>query len=419
MRALPLLLAGVLGASLVSGAGHPAAASSRPQASLVVVAVLGETGGVNVLHQDFRTADGATPGYPVGMPRPVMVALPHGGDFASERAALERGPLGHLAPGVLYGVAGTRLLLVNTGTGPYDGVQADALHATGVADSITGARQGTAPHALVVVVLSNQEAGYPWLAANASWVDLASTSVYRLRTAAGPVGDTAATRQCTDAEQVRSYTAAGHLLFSSAGNTTDQAEPLVAPNGLPETYVVGGVDSSGSTWSPGHPEEPDPFYAAGNVVRPYETGERFSYQAAAPDSLTALTHFGGTSGAAPLTAGWAADLVAHARAVLGNGQRHGRGSLAEGPRRPARGPLADGRFTNGELRDLLHLVAVQHSGQPAGAAYAVEGYGALNGAAINVAHRILDGTTSVAPRQSDDQVDTAVRRLRATAFARC
>lgn len=419
MKALRLLLGCVLVASLIHAAGHPAVAASTPQAQPVVVAVLGEAGGVNVLHQDFRTADGRTPAYPAGMPRPVMVALPRGGAFASQRAALERGPLGHLAPGVLYGVAGTRLLLVNAGTGPYDGVQADALHATGVADSITGTRHGTDPRALVVVVLSDQEGVYSWLAANAAWVDLASTSVYTLRTVAGSVGDTEATRQCTGADQVRSYTDRGRLLFSSAGNTTDQAEPLIAPNGLPETYLVGGVDSKGNTWRPGHTEETDPFYAAGNVVRPYETGERFSYQAAAPDSLTGLTHFGGTSGATPLTAGWAADLVAHARAVLGSGHTPVAASLAAGPHRPARGPLADGRFTNEELRGLLHVVAVQHSGLPAGAAYAAEGYGTLNAAAIHLATRILDGTTTVATRQADDQADGATRQLRAAAFARC
>lgn len=418
MKALKLLACAV-GASLMSGASHSAAATRVSSTQPVVVAVVGEAGGVNVLHHEFRTADGRTPAYPAGMPRPVMVALPRSGDFASQRAALESGPLGHLTPGVLYGVAGTRLLLVNAGTGPYDGVQADALHATGVADSITGTRHGTDPHALVVVVLSNQEGVYPWLAANASWVDLASTSVYKLRTVAGSLGDTEATRQCTGAAEVRSYTAAGRLLFSSAGNTTDQAEPLIAPNGLPETYLVGGVDSDGNTWRPGHTEESDPFYAAGNVVRPYETGERFSYQAAAPDSLTGLTHFGGTSGATPLTAGWAADLITHARTVLGSGRGPTSGALATGPHRPARGPLADGRFTNDELRALLHLVAVQHSGLPAGAAYAAEGFGALNASAINLAHRILDGTTTAVTRQPDEQADGAVRQLRAAAFARC
>ena len=160
-----LLLGCSLSALLLPSGSHPAKASTpMPPASSpapVVVAVLGEAGGVNVLHQDFRTPDGQTPAYPVGMPRPVMVALPHSGDFTSQREVLEAGPLGHLKPGVLYGVAGTRLLLVNAGTTPYDGVQVNALHATGVADSITGTRTGTDPKALVVLVLSNFDGVYP------------------------------------------------------------------------------------------------------------------------------------------------------------------------------------------------------------------------------------------------------------------
>lgn len=410
-RQRPVLALASLGLALFAPVAAGAAAP-RPTSMPVVVAVTGEVGGVNVLHQDFRTPDGRTPTYPKAMPRPVVVALPGGGSFATQRDALEAGVLGHMRPGVLYGVAGTRLLLVNTGTSLYNGVQADALHATGVADSVTGTKYGTAPSALVVVVLSQEEGVYSWLAANARWVDLASTSTYKVRTTSNPT-------QCADAAQVRSFTSAGHLLFSSAGNTTDQPEPLISPHGLPETYLVGGVDDSGSTWHPGHLEEGDPFYAAGNVVRPYETGERFSYPAAAPDSATGATHFGGTSGAAPRTAGWAARLVTHARAELRSTTGSAGGALASGPRRTARGPLSDGRFTQDELVTLLHVVAVQHSGLPAGAAYAAEGYGALDATSIRRAERILAGAEALPNRAADDQADTAAHQARAAVFARC
>jgi hypothetical protein len=408
--ALSLAVALALGAAGLTAA--VADAAPRAGAAPVVVAITGEPGGVNVLHRDFRTPDGRTPPYPKGMPLPVMVVLPRGGSFADQRAALASGPLGRMRPGVVYGVAGTRLLLVNAGTTTYDGVQAEALHATGVADSLTGTRYGTAPNALVVVVLSEVDGDYPWLAANAAWVDLAATSTYPVRTTSSPT-------QCGGAAEVRRYTAAGHLLFSSSGNTTDQAEPLVAPHGLPETYLVGGADTNGSTWLPGHPEESDPFYAAGNVTRPYETSELYSFPAAAPDSTTGTTHFGGTSGATPRTAGWAARLVAHARTSLRSTTGSTQGALAVGPRRSARGPLADGRFTNDELVTLLHAVAVQHSGLPAGAAYAAEGYGVLNAAAVRRAERILDGTEVLPSRAEDDQADDAAHQARAAVFARC
>jgi hypothetical protein len=276
---------------------------------------------------------------------------------------------------------------------------------------VTGTRTGTDPQSLVVVVFSEDGSGsYEWLA-RSGWVDLATTSTYRIRSTAGPT-------QCADADAVRRFSG-DRLLFSSSGNTTDPAEPAISPHGLPETYVVGAVDGSGRTWLPGHPEESDPWFAAGNIGRPYETGERFSYRAAAPSGYAATTHFGGTSGATPLTAGWAARLVRHARVVVRSTTGTTAGALAAGPRRTARGPLDDGRFTTTELRALLHGVAVQHSGLPSGAAYPAEGYGALSASSIRLAERILDGAVAAPERAADDQVDAVVHQVRAAAFSRC
>lgn len=377
----------------------------------MVVAVVGEVGGINVLHQDFRTANGRDPAYPSSMPRPTMVSLPHGGSFAAQHAKLEHGVLGHLQPGVLYAVAGTRLLLLNANTSVYDAVQTDSAHATGVVDSVTGTRFGTDPGALVVVVFADAyNSAYGWLSGQ-SWIDIASTSDYQYSTTDSPT-------QCQGAADVRSWTAAGHQLFSSAGNTTDPPEPFISPNGLPETYIVGGVTAQGQTWTPGQTNETDPYWEFGNVVRPYETGELYSYPAAGPDGFIGTQHFGGTSGATPRTAGWAALLIAHARAVL-HQTAPVRGALAAGPHRTARGPLSDGRFNRVELVSLLHSIAQPHSGLPDGAQYAVEGYGALNATAIARAMKVLDGTASVSARSGDDQADAAAHQLRAAIFSRC
>ncbi|MCU1623413.1 MAG: hypothetical protein JWL79_2258 [Frankiales bacterium] len=400
-------LATVVGVAVSVQAG--AAAASAPS---VVVAVVGEPGGINVLHQDFRTADGRTPAYPAGMPRPVVIQLPVSGTFASQRAAVESGVLGHLRPGILYGIAGTRLLLINTGANAYDAVQADAVHATGVADAVTGTRYGTDPKALVVVAFSNrsQTDSYRWLT-HAPWVDIASTSDYQIATSDSPT-------QCAGAPEVRTFTSAGHQLFSSAGNTTDQPEPLVAPNGLPQTYLVGGVTADGDTWLPGHPAETNPFYEFGNVVRPYETGELYSFRVAAPDSFAGTQHFGGTSGATPRTAGEAAVLIQQARQDVGQ-VAPVTGVLAAGPRHLRRGPLDDGRFTAVELTRLLHHVAVPHSGLPDGPQYAVEGYGALNASAVQTAAHVLNASQVEPSRPGDDQADTAARQVRQMVFTRC
>jgi hypothetical protein len=81
--------------------------------------------------------------------------------------------------------------------------------------------------------------------------------------------------------------------------------------------------------------------------------------------------------------------------------------------------LADGRLTKDELVTLLHAVAVQHSGLPSGAAYAAEGYGALNASSIRKAESILDGTEAMPSRPADDQADAAAHQVRAAVFARC
>ena len=132
-----------------------------------------------------------------------------------------------------------------------------------------------------------------------------------------------------------------------------------------------------------------------------------------------MTHFGGTSGAGPLTAGWAAQLIAHARAVLRSTTGSTAAGLAVGSARTARGPLADGRFSNTELQELLHNVAVQHSGLPAGVAYTAEGFGALDAAAITRAELILDGTALAPTRTADQQADSAARTMRTALFSRC
>jgi hypothetical protein len=173
-------------------------------------------------------------------------------------------------------------------------------------------------------------------------------------------------------------------------------------------YQVGGVDSEGRTWRPGHPEESDPWFAAGNVTRPYDSGERYSFRAAAPDSYDGSVHFGGTSGATPLTAGWAATLIERARDLL-----DGKAGV------PARGPLADGRFTRGELVDLLH-----HTATPAEPAspvrYLAEGYGAVDRSSIALATKVLQGTAREPARSEEDAAAAQVKEARRQAFAgRC
>lgn len=413
-RTVVALLCAMLGAvgSLPALAGGKGTTRLSPP----VVAVIGETPGVNVLHEDFRTADGRDPVYPPGMPTPEFVTLPATGSFGARLAALEAGPLGHPKPGHLYAVHGTRLLLFAT-PGVTTLVGGDRVHGTGSLSSAVGSKFGTAPRALGVFVPSATPAAFDWLSRQ-SWIDVASMSTYAVRTvnSAEPV----TTPICLGADPVSRWIDAGHTFFSSSGNTTDQPEALVSPNGLSGVYQVGGVDAAGRSWLPGHTEEADPYFAAGNVVRPYETGELFSFPAAAPDSLSGSVHFGGTSGATPRTAGRAAALVDEARQLLDS---RGRGvhlaDAARGARLPRTGPLADGSFSAQELVRLLHAVAVPALSAP-GARYVVEGYGALTPAAQSAAVQVLRGTADMPARVEDDSANTAAEQLRsALVDARC
>lgn len=387
-----------------SAGASPHGGRARP---ITTVAIIGDTA-INPLHVEFRTRDGRDPAYPVGMPRPVRVPLPKASSFDEAMAELAAGPLGNPKPGTLYTVAGTRLLIYATPDEPgLLGAGDERLHGTAAASSAAGSRTGTSPDSLVVFVPGTRAPAYGWLARQ-RWIDVASTSVYTIPT----------TAQCSGAAEARALHADGGLLFSSAGNATDQYEAISTPNGLPEVYQVGGVDSTGKTWLPPHPEEESPFLVAGNVVRPYETGARFSFPAASGNSLDGTQPFGGTSGATPTVAGYAVELVAEARRLLGD--RRGRSStaLAVGRAGAVRGPLADGRFTRDELVDVLHATATPAEPSTAGR-YALEGYGATGARSHAQALQVLRGTAPMPVRPDEDAAHAEAERLRSVQASRC
>lgn len=394
-------LAAALSVLSVLGAVPVVAASSAPlpPARQPVIAFVGESG-MNVLHRDFAAVDASDAAHAVGV-RVRAVTLPQRGSFEARRQAVRQGPLGHLEPGVVYAVRGTRLLVVSApGASPKTDVTASGeqfigtaptdptMHGTGVVDAAIGRRFGTAPTAIGVLVLGSVGDAWNWVAQQ-RWIDLVSMSDYEPASL------------CRAASAVRAFTARGGLAFSSSGNTTDALEPLSSPNGLPEVYEVGGVDADGKPYVPPHVDS-DPWFAAGNVVRPYETGELFSFTTAGYDGFTTTMRFGGTSGATPRTAGWAADLLMQALRL----------------RSAVHGPLSDGRLTGLELRRLLHHVA--RPTQPSGAAgFAVEGFGRLDRAAIDVASQVLAGRMAEPVRAEDDGYEADVESVRAMAFASC
>jgi hypothetical protein len=401
------LCAAAAGAVTIATVAPVAAAPAH--SAPAVIAVVGEAG-ANVLHDDFRAPGGRTPAYPKALGRVISVSLPASGSFAQRIAAVKEGVLGHLRPGIVYGIRGTRLLVVSapsespatdvTGSGTTQhtvGAPDDPmLHGTGVVDAAIGTRYGTAPDALALLVLGGQVEAWDWLVAHGG-IDIVNMSGYE------PV---ARALGCQTAVDVRRFVAAGGMVFSSSGNTTDAAEQLEAPNGLPEVYHVGGVRDDGAPWGVPPAADPEPFYAIGQVTRPYETGELYSFPTASYSDTSSTMRFGGTSGATPRTAGRAATLLMNGRSLLAG-------------RVPTRGPLADHRLTAAEIEHLLRHVAVPYYATQHPAAFAVEGYGYLNAASEARAIDVLRGTAAEPGRAQDDQVEQAVEQARAAAFTAC
>lgn len=385
-----------------------------------VIGIVGEPSALNVLHADFRTRDGRDAVLPTGMPTPVRVTLPHTGSFAHRLAQVASGRLGHLRADTLYYVAGTRLLVYApkrpSGEWTRDVVSGDRLHPTGVVDSAIGLRYGTDPDALAVFVAGAGPSPWDWVAQQ-PWIDVVSTSAYGSPEIYASSSSPSGSLLCQGADAVRRIVASGRLVFATAGNSTDEGAQLTSPNGLPEVYFVGGVDEQGRTWLPGHTQESNPWVAFGTVMRPYDTGELFSFPAASPDSLRGTSPFGGTSGATPRTAGWAARLITEARQLTASSA--GRGAYSDG-RAMARGPLADGRLTGPELRRLLRHVAVPAE-PPGPERYFVEGYGALNRSAVALATRVLRGVAAEPERPDEDAAAAATAQARSALFspARC
>lgn len=399
--------------AVVAAVGVSGPVSATPAGTAVrnaaVIAFVGESG-VNVLSDDFRSPGGRTPAYPAALGPIADVTLPNAGTFAQRVAAVRRGVLGHLTPGRIYAIRGTRLLVVSApGSDPQRDVTGGGtttitvgapddpmLHGTGVVDSAIGSRYGTAPGAVGLIVLGNDQDSWDWLVGHRG-VDVVTMSAYEVSSRA---------TGCATAADVRTFVRRGGMVFSSSGNTTDETEPVAAPNGMPEVYQVGGVHDDGEPWGLPPSADSNPFYAAGQVTRPYQTGELYDFTTAGYDGTATTMRFGGTSGATPRTAGRAAELLMTARSLLAHGK-------------PSRGPLADGRVAAADIEQLLRHVAIAYYPSQHPAAFAIEGYGYLNDLAQSRAVSVLRGTINEPNRSQDDQVEAGVEQVRAAAFTGC
>lgn len=396
----------------------------------VSVAVMDETA-LNPFHEEFRWT-GQPPAW-----IPVDVVVP----FEAHRWDLgEESPLRALPTHALVWIEGTRVLAF----GAYDAPTFDLLgsaehrrHGTGSMSALLGSTTGTAVDALGVFTGGVGAKGYEWVA-ESPWIDVVSVSVFAAVTLSSSNGSGSGSAieelTCASGDAIRRTQERGALVVASAGNT-DLGGAYAVPNALPGVYRVGGANPDGTPES-GFPDGPPPdllaaedpvedaFFWLGFSSRTFDTSDRFDFQAASGNDNTSFSRYGGTSGAAPTTAGRATNLIRHARAILGDTsgpESRPAGVLALMGRSneellPASGPLSDGDFTAPELASLLRSTARPSLSATPGR-YFYEGYGVRTRAEDSHAVRVLRGEQAAPPRAEDDadrDADTHLRELALT-----
>jgi hypothetical protein len=326
-----------------------------------------------------------------------------------------------MTPGRLYRLRGTRIIGVLAGPGNRRPVNlfASPEHGTGVAGALGGLRHGTDPNVLLVLVTSADQQAWEWVARQ-PWIDFVEASYLSVNgatTVGGGHTPSAQEATCEQGPSVRRLTQHGRAVFVAQGNT-EQVGQLEPPSGLPGVVHVGGVNDVGRTWLPGDPS-PDQAISLSTPTRPYDIGELYSFPSLAAASLNGTVTFGGTSGATPRLTGDAAQLLAFARQILrtpaDTPARQDLAWLGPGGRRPARGPLADGRLTAEELTRLLYQTA-QPAESVEGARFPLEGYGAYNADAVARAAQVLAGKAVLPMRAKDDLVKSGIDKQREAAF---
>ncbi|HEV2890979.1 MAG TPA: S8 family serine peptidase [Frankiaceae bacterium] len=465
-----LLAAALVAASAVVA---PAAASPvRPSVHAKPTAVVAVVdSGINPYHQMFRDRSARAyehpsrylPGFPEDAPA-LRLHLDTKDYWDAVRADCRTWR--SVKPGKLYWIPGTRIVgaitFVPSAAGDCAADQPNPLpivddggHGTMTASRAVAASYGACRTCLVVAVEmptsipivtptgSEKEPiqAIRWAAANATWIDLQSNSWGPFvpgYDATGMAGLFAANKDLDNAVE---ETSKRHLAFWASGNGAAFRGGLVghptllSPHLGPSAIMVGGHDSGYvATW-PGFTPHLVADACASRAALHRDVAE-------SGDSVGS-----GTSAATPYVAGGAAQVLLHARTILGDtrtGVRAG-GVVAQGRRGVVKaGPLADGVLTMAEWKALILAVGSQRPGKQeedgppctTGAPYnptpvawtqvpeafpehVLIGYGALDQPAVALAKLVLLGKKPVPARPDEDayfEIDRQVRETTGLVF---
>lgn len=390
-------------AVLVAGLATGPAQSAPARAASSVVALVGERG-IEVLHAEFATMDGRDAVLPPALAaRAVRVPMPdRRWDYERRLAALRSGPLGRLRPNTLYYLSGTRLLVWTGSQSTRDaGVHGrEHRHGTGTASLVAGRTVGTAPQSLLVAALGHSGEAWTWVAQQPE-IDVATASGFDALAGSAPL-------LCEGARAAAAFRRSGRLPYFIAGNGLFETLAF-SPGHTPDVVRVGGVHTDGT-----------PFHgqtgAANYSSHGYDVAEAWTSPMAAAGDDQEHELGSGTSGATPRVAGRAANLLLHARRLVGDtgtGARGGALVVAKrGARLPRSGPLADGRLTADELLE-VQLATSRPSMAAEGVRYGYEGFGWANAQAEQQARAVLSGTEPLPARPLDTAAHEAALAARA------
>jgi hypothetical protein len=405
--------------------------------------------GINPYHKDFRAPDFVhhpskyIEGYPKDA-RTLKAALGTA-DRKGYEAARKADELdwARVEPAKLYWFPGTRIIGgISIGSGgtsaagfPERRIIDDQGHGTGVASVAAGRFFGSNPNALIVMVESLGAASERW-ANSQEWIDIVSNSWGNLANL--PLGDPESTREATRRGQ--------SVLFSAGNGATNTNSSDVFPDGLdpckcktpdsdqsmldpwsgPSWQITVGAASpinGQAHWWHSIPVDVSSFGSKWRAAGAFGTAARID------EENVQTRDFGGTSCAAPTTAGVLSSLIQRAREVFrdtteGQEAKAVVASARKGTSRPADGPLSDGKLTRLEAEEVLFKTAFPVPADPekitwdyavrptTPAYYVYQGYGVVDRRAQDLAAKVLLGREALPDRAEVDAWITAMDAAR-------
>ncbi|MDQ3957921.1 MAG: S8/S53 family peptidase, partial [Actinomycetota bacterium] len=344
--------------------------------------------GINPYHQEFRAPEFVhhpskyIEGYPTdAAPLKPSFGLADSKGYEAARTADDKMWQG-VQDSKLYWFPGTRIIggisrASGGATSPWQErkILDDQGHGTGVASVGAGRYFGSNPNALIVMVEGLGERSLEW-ATSQEWIDIVSNSWGN--TANLPLGDPESTRVATRRGQT--------VVFSAGNGATNTNSSTVFPAGgpvedpckckTPDSDVSMTDPWSGPSWlltvgaaSPingqAHWWHSIPVDVA-SFGSKWRAAGAFGVKPVIDEENVQTRDFGGTSCAAPTTAGVLSAIIERARIQLGDthgGQRPDQ-VVATGSRKLASGPLDDGQLTRLEAEALVQKTAAPVPADP-------------------------------------------------------